>query len=98
MNKVWTAEEIRENIINNDKWAIRGLIAIYNYQTEYEQRIEETTEWNGVGFNGADGKFMTSVAKFFLARNYLTEKQIYLVRKRLVKYCGQLARIANNKI
>lgn len=98
MNKVWTAEEIKNNIMASDKWAIRGLLAIYNRQTEEEKIAEETMEWNNVGFNGVDSKFMSSVAKFFLARNYLTEKQIYNVRKRLVKYCGQLAKIANETI
>ena len=44
------------------------------------------------------GRLMSSMAEFYLSRNYLSEKQLYLVRKRLVKYSGQLARIANRGV
>ena len=98
MDKVWTANEIKSNILNSDKWAIRGLLAIYKYQTEYEQSVEATIESNGVGFNGADSKFMSSVAKSFLEKNYISDRQMFYVRKKIVKYCGQLAKIANGKI
>lgn len=98
MTKVWTVEEIRENILTKEAWTIRGLIAIYNYQTQAEKQIRDTVEWNGVGFNGVDGRLMSSMAEFYLSRNYLSEKQLYLVRKRLVKYAGQLARIANRGV
>jgi len=97
MDKTWTADEIREKILTDDRWTIRGLLAIYKFQTEIEKEAEETLENNNVGFNGADGKILSSIAKWYLEKNFLTEKQIYAVRKRLGKYSGQLARIANNK-
>lgn len=95
---MWQVETIRENILTNDRWTIRGLMAIYNYQTEQEKDAQETLVFNNVGFNGADGKLMSSMAEFYKRNNYLTEKQIALVRRRLEKYAGQLTKIANKNI
>ena len=97
-NKIWTADEIKNNILNNDVWAVRGLLAIYKYQTEMEKKAKETLIHNNVGFNGADGKMLSSLAQFYLNKNYLTDKQMYILRKRMLKYAGQLAKIANNML
>lgn len=94
----WTKDEIKEQLMTNDEWLVRGLVAIYNKQTMDEQRVEETKHHNDVGFTGADGHFMTSVAKFYQRNRYLSDKQRFLVRKKMSKYAGQLADIANGKI
>jgi len=93
----WTADEIKAKLLTDDVWLIRGLIAIFNYQTAFEQSAEQTQENNSVGFNGVDGYILTAIAKFYQKRNFLSPKQLVIVRKKMVKYAGQLAKIATPK-
>lgn len=85
------------------KWANRTLVyrmlqALYKRQTDFEQEIEATTENNGIGFNGADSHFLSSVAKNSKSYGNLTSKQCEHVAKKLIKYAGQLEDIALNKL
>ena len=93
--KVWSKAEIKELLMTNDKAVARGLVALYNCQTDNEQFGECTTESNGVGFNKFDAELMTNMAKWYIAKGFLTSKQIAIVRKKIVKYAGQLTAIAN---
>lgn len=95
MSKIWTEEEIRNMIQTDDRVLYRALNRLYQCQTEDEQRQCRTTHRNGVGFNGVDGKFMTSICKFMITRGYLTDKQKYCARKKIVKYTKQLTALAN---
>jgi hypothetical protein len=103
-DKVWTKNEIRENLLTSDAWLIRGLIAIFQYQTASEQVSDNTTENNGVGFNGVDSFILSKFAKFCLdiknngRKPFLTPKQKAIALKKMPKYAGQLAKIANGKI
>ena len=104
-DKVWTKEEIRENLSNLDVWVTKGVVAIFNYQTIDEQRCEETQDNNGVGFNGVDGHIMSSFAKQInnfrpggKFRTPLSPKQMTIARKKIIKYSGQLTRIANGEV
>lgn len=103
-DKVWTKDEIREQLITNDAWLIRGIIAIFEYQTASEQASDNTSEDNGVGFNGVDGFILSRFAKFCLKiksegrKPFLTPKQKAIALKKMPKYAGQLAKIANGKI
>ena len=91
--KVWTKEEIKLKLGTDPRWAIRGLVRIYEYQTSQEQSSEHTIESNGVGFNGTDGTILTSFAKFYLKYNRLSDKQMVYVFKKMPKYAGQLLRL-----
>lgn len=82
----------------NNAWLYRGLVTIYNYQTADEQAADATAHDNGVGFNSVDAFILTSFAKQIVARNYLTPKQIEIARAKMVKYAGQLLRIAQAKV
>lgn len=93
--KVWTKEEIADHMKNEDTWLYRGILAIYNKQTHNEQLSGETHELNGVGFNGADATIMSSFAEFLKNTGFLTPKQQVIARKKMMKYAGQLAKIAN---
>ena len=97
-DKKWTKEEIREQLANNDKWLVRGLVAIYKFQTESEKASQDTHEDNGVGFNGTDAELLSSFAEQLIAGRNLTIRQIPWARKKMLKYAGQLAKIANGKI
>ena len=98
MEKIWTKDEIIHLLETNDTMVIHSLIQIYNRQTESEKAIKETNTNNGVGFNGVDGGFMSTCAEFALKRGYLTPKQMAIVRRKLMKYAGQLTKIVNKKL
>lgn len=91
----YTKEFIRDKMATNDKWLYRGLIAIHNLQTASEQMSLSTRESNGVGFNSVDAEILSSFASQLKERDFLSEKQKSIARKRMSKYAGQLERIAN---
>ena len=96
--KVWTVEEIRELLKESDKAVARAILAIYNRQTEDEQSIKETTEHNGIGYNGVDANFMSSLAQFYQTKGFLSAGQLKHGRKAIMKYAKQLTDIANNPV
>lgn len=93
--RIWTEDEIRDYVQTNDKVLYGAIKKLYDEQTEDEKEAGQTKHYNNVGFNGADSKFMSSVAEFLIRRGYLTEKQKFAARKRMVKYTKQLTRLAN---
>jgi hypothetical protein len=98
MSKKWNKEEIRSNLETDDRWLFRGITAIYARQTADEQATNSTNCENGMGFNGADAEYMSSIAQQVIHLNFLTPKQKAIARNKMLKYAGQLARIANKKI
>lgn len=97
MEKKWSKGEIAHKLETDVNWLKRGVVAIYNYQTEYEKRAEDTRENNKVGFSGCDGKFLSSIATWILSGRKLTDRQVAKTRKAMIKYAGQLAKIANGQ-
>lgn len=97
-DRKYTKAEIRFYLETNDKWLYRGLIAIYNRQTEDEKNAGITRHDNSVGFSGADSSFLSNAAKFLKERGFLTAKQRSKVRQAMLKYAGQLEKIANKLI
>lgn len=96
--KIWTVEEIKTLLSNNNIMVEHSLKVLYERQTVTEQVTRETTEQNGIGFNGVDASFLTSCAQFYINAGFLTPRQIVACRKKLLKYIRQLARIANHEI
>lgn len=94
---MYTKQSIKAMLETNDKAVQRGVLAIYAYQTAAEQATEETNQDNGVGFNGADAPILSSFAKQLQKGWKLSEKQMAIARKKIVKYAGQLTKIANEK-
>lgn len=100
-----TTESIREKLENNDQWLIRGLVAIFNKQEADEQVARQTKKANGVGFTGVDAFILSEFAVQVIDwqegrgkyRHALSLRQLALARKKMLKYAGQLARIANEK-
>lgn len=93
----YNKEDIQAKLNSSDKWLIRGLLAIYDNQTSHEKIVEGVVEDNGIGFNGVDGEILTKMAKWYNDKGWLSPKQIALVRRKMLKYAGQLAKIANEK-
>ena len=93
--RVWTTEEIKTLLEQSDKAVARAILAIYNRQTVDEKNIKETTANNGIGYNGIDANFMSSLAQFYQSKGFLSSGQIKYGRKAIMKYAGQLTEIAN---
>ena len=91
----WTKDDIRKLLEESDKAVARAILAIYGRQTDTEPAIGETTEQNGMGFNGVDAEFLSSLAQFYTAKGFLSVGQLKYGRKKIMKYAGQLVDIAN---
>jgi hypothetical protein len=91
----YTTETIRNKLQTDNRWLLRGLLAVYARQTTTEQQTGETKDLNGIGFNGFDAPFLSDIAQKVTAKRQLSDKQIAAVRKCMLKYAGQLCRIAN---
>lgn len=94
----YTVADFKEKLRTNDAWLIRGILAIYAFQTAEEKQSGETREDNGVGFSGVDAEFLTSCAQFYNRNKFLTPKQTAIARNKMVKYAGQLFRIVESKV
>ena len=96
--RVWKADEIKDMLRSNDRAVVRGIARIYELQTSAEQTAESTHNKNGVGFGAFDAPFLTSLAKQIKNGRTLTGNQLKFARPKMLKYAGQLARIANGEI
>ena len=95
--KTWTIEEIKSLLERNDTMVCRSIVQIYNCQTDDEKLYEETSYDNGIGFNAFDSKILSSFAKFYLEKGFLTKRQLEIGRKKIMKYSKQLTKLANEQ-
>lgn len=93
-----TKEYIRERITTDDNALIRGMLAIYAYQTADEQRAQVTKYENGVGFNGADSTILSSFCEQYNRKGFLSTKQLNIARRKMAKYAKQLLHISAAKV
>lgn len=98
VTRTWKADEIKDLLKNNDRAVVRGIVRIYELQTVEEQTAEQTRNKNGVGFGAFDAAFLSSLAKQIQQGHTLTQNQLKFARPKMLKYAGQLARIANGEI
>lgn len=93
----WDANKIKDLLIQNDKAVIKGMLALYARQLPEERKYMTATAENGAGFNRIDAPLLT--LKSVQAKNQkgLPKKDIAQIRPILLKYSGQLAKIANEK-
>lgn len=96
----WTKAEIRTMLESDNIWLCRGLVAIFDKQTAEEQRDGRTEVDNGIGFNGVDAEILTNFALRIKnpERGFLSAKQLPIARKKMLKYAGQLCKIANGDV
>lgn len=80
--------------IQDDSAAIGALMAIYAFQTQDEKEVRSTKYQNGVGFNGTDSTFCSSLCQQYRSKGRLTEKQLAAVKKLLPKYWKQVPEIS----
>jgi hypothetical protein len=92
-----TVNEIKDKILTDDRWLERGILAIWKFQTASEKARVDTHLHNNCGFNGTDGKFLTSLGNWLNKGGHLSVKQKAVARRKMGKYAAQLWRIAEGK-
>lgn len=97
-DRVWTKDEILDLIERNDTMVGRSLVQLWMRQTEDEKSTMSTRECNARGFSGVDAEFLSALAMQFNSKNWLSDKQTAVARRRLHKYAKQLTRIANGEL
>lgn len=85
---------LKEKLATNPKWAVRGLLRIYENQTNDEQRSGLTKYHNGIGFTGADSELLSSFAEQILAGRTMSPRQMYLIHRKMPKYARQLETVS----
>jgi hypothetical protein len=86
-------QAVRELIAQDKVAFVQALLFLYELQTKDELRVGNTFHRNNLGFrNGAEGAFMTNLAKYYLKHKKLSEPQILAGRKTIRKYARQLIR------
>ena len=112
MKNIVTRESVIEYIDRNAEnrsalvnYIGRALVVVFNNQTDTEQKINETTKHNDIGFTGADAHGGSITAKYFLKHHNLLDWQIERWTKknsrgipRIAKYWKQLDVAAKAKI
>ena len=89
--KVWTRDGVLDLLARSDTAVVRALQTLYARQTADERQDKATRVRNGRGFNARDAAVLTDIAqKLPRYDNRMTERQLALVRGRIVKYAGQL--------
>lgn len=99
-----TKEKILQ-LLRDDKRAVaRALVVLHARQTQDEQAQEGTRYLNGRGFRPCHARMGSSMAKQFLDKNFLSDKQINYWRvldktgaMRIGIYWGQLLEESENK-
>jgi hypothetical protein len=103
---MFTKEAIKELLTTSDRAVEKGLTTLLSRQTAEEIATDSTHVHNGRGFSAFDAEFMTSLAKQVEAKiargvklgECLSEKQMVYARKKIMRYAGQLAEVANEKL
>jgi len=97
--KTQIQQYLKTKLGSDPRWAKHALLKIFEFQTSEEKSIEHTREHNGIGFTGVDGEILTSFAKQFERKGYLSPKQMNLLFKKMPKYWKQILSISDeNKL
>lgn len=94
MPNVWTTWDVLVLLDTRPEFTERALMQMYHRQTPDERLAGATAHRNGMGFNGVDAPFMTSVAEGYKRYGRLTPRQRAAVARVLRRYVGQLAEVA----
>ncbi len=90
--------KIKEYIEKYDKMVKNSIMELYRQQTSDEQSSETTLYRNNRGFNGVDAEFGSSLARQIQQGRDMSPKQLAAGRKMLLKYVGQLTKLANGEM
>ena len=88
---------IRTKLGTSQKWATHALLLIFSLQTADEQATNSTSNLNNIGFTGSDAYILSSFAKQFEKKGWLSPKQMAIVMKKMPKYCRQVMNNSNQE-
>jgi hypothetical protein len=90
-------DRISERLLTDDDFVLQALAVLLDNQTPLEQYAQKTILSNGEGFDCADAKHFTNLAKVAIERRYVTPEELAACRKLdwrgyppLAKYWKQL--------
>jgi hypothetical protein len=86
---------LRRKLAENDMWALRGLMRIYDRQTADEKASGSTKEFNKMGFTGVDAEFLSSLAQQYDKYGRLSSKQKIWLKKKMPKYAKQIYSVSD---
>lgn len=86
---------LKQKLSTDSVWATKALLRIFERQTVEEQNSETTMHDNNVGFTGADAPFLSSLAKQYKSKGYLSPRQMQLLFIRIPKYWKQIWSISD---
>lgn len=98
MTKKDGIEYVRERLKTDAKWQVKGLMRLYSYQDWAEQELNQTQNRNGMGFTMVDAEILSSFAKQYKEKGWLSQKQYGILAKRIPRYAGQLYAAAVEKL
>lgn len=86
---------VRMKLANDPRWATQALVRIYERQTRSEQQSGHTIDRNYKGFSGKDAELLTSFAKQYLAKGFLTINQMPWLHRKIKHYSRQVIECSN---
>ena len=69
LKKIWTREDIDQILMTNDDAVMRGIVRLFEMQTQDEQHTANTNTKNSMGFTAADAKAGTRMARWLIGLN-----------------------------
>ena len=90
-------EFVKNKLSTNSKWALHALMKIFDRQTEDEQRTNSTHLHNNIGFTGCDAEILSSFAKQYQRKGFLSDKQMKLLYRKISKYHRQVIELSDAK-
>ena len=87
---IYTKELVQDKLSSDVNWISRGLVVLFNRQTEDEQDTSTTRSQNGRGFNKTDSGYLTYCSKWVLSGRQLSGTHLDKVSKKLPKYWRQI--------
>lgn len=98
--RIWTVFNVRDLIEKNDVEMLKLMSQLFEYQTDDEKKARCTKWQNAVGFNQADASFLTGMSEKYnkqgKTKDVFTDRQLYAIRKRMLKYSQQITIILNS--
>ena len=90
------AQKVKELMFRSPEFVVKSLLTLYGMQTGTEQQGRTTQELNRLGFNKFDADVLSDISQRYYKFRYLTDKQILLIRKKIIKYRKQLTSLHNS--
>ena len=88
---------VKDKLLTDSQWAVRGLKLIFKNQTSDEVCSQYTSHQNGIGFSQFDAEILTSFHNFLVKYNRLSGKQMAILHKKISKYANQIIKYADEE-